>query len=430
MRTTEERETENRKVVYDLMISKQVKENNSKKIAKAVNLYCLYRNTTPESLLSEAKADFDKTQKELVNYYEQLKTEVLESTAKERVYSKITSFYTHSGFRFPLHFTPKINKLSQAIQADRDHEFLKLNKEESETFIDKTELRKFLNSLSPRDRSIGLAMLSSSQDSGDIFRLTVGQFKTGCKMNGTGIRFFWDNNRVKTSERFQSFFSVEATEAVNQYLETERIGALETEPLFTINATIIDKKTKKKITKIVAMQPEHLHKAYSYTAKQIGIVWDSAKFQNPFRPKRLRHYFLTCASKAGIDEIFQNILTGHTLTIGQSYVENRADLEIIYKRIEPYLTIFGNVEQLTKAVKTIADVEDIVKQQNDLIRDLKIDRLETKADLEEMKKKNTALDQTVSIMKDEFEKAYAEFREERDRMRKANELKDQKEAPQ
>jgi integrase len=428
---TAKRESGEAKEVYQSMIKAQVQPETSRKIANAICQFIEFRKLKGETLtafdlLTEAKTNFENTKQELRNYFLWLKGEtvegyptnekvMLESSAKERVYSKCVSFYSHQDIRFPKGFTPKISSESKAIKADLDHPFLVLNKEETDTVIDKTELKAFLNSLTPRDRAIGLCMLSSSQDSGDILKLTVGEFRAGCKQNHTGIRFFFTNERNKTSVRFQTFFSTEATEAVFQYLRTERIGALDSEPLFTN-------------TKGNAVTHTNLSENFAYGAKSIGIVWGTEN-QNPFRPKRLRHFFLTCAAKAGLGGTqFEKQFTGHILTVGERYNENRADLEVMFKRIEPYLLIFTGSDLLEKTVKTLSDTEDTIKELKETISDVRFQRDQIKDQLDENKAKMVGLEKSVDIMKEEFDKAYAEFREERDRMRKANEQKDQKDA--
>ena len=406
---------ETSQAVYQLMIENNVKENNAQRISNAICGYLEFRKLggetfTPETLLAEAQTDLKKCKLGLDKYFSWLKGErtegyptnekpLLESSAYQNVYSKSASFFSHQGIAFGKGFTPKISKINKALGADKDHEFLKVDETGLDTVIDKTELKTFLNALSPRDRAVGLAMLSSSQDSGDIFGtmqngqlksgITIGEFKKGCKMNHTGIRFFWEGQRVKTNEVFKTFFSVEATEAVSNYIKSERIGAEDSEPLFLANG---------KNGKMVRMETEHLNKSFLYCAKNIGIKWDNEKHLNPFRPKRLRHFWETCAYKAKVDLLLTKNFMGHAQTETEGYIENRADLEIIYSRIEPKLSIFTGSEQLEQAVKSVANAEDTLAQYKKEVAELRLERLEARARIDTIEKANESLAKKFNLL--------------------------------
>jgi hypothetical protein len=262
-------------------------------------------------------------------------------------------------------------------------------------------------------------MLSSSQDSGEVLSLTVGQFKQGCEMNHVGERFFWENSRAKTHKPFQSFFSVEATENIRAYLKSERPEAKDNEPLFTN-------------TRGNAMRPSHLSENFWDCAKKIGIEWDTKVHQNPFRPKRTRHYFATCAKKADIDEFFLKVLMGHKLSMGEHYFENRAELEIVYTKIEPYLSIFTGTEQVQRVIKALIDTDERITELNQQILSLRIDKQEMNQMIEKQKAQMADLEKMVSVvqqplidtltkMKDQMDT----MREEMDSMRKSQEQKDQ-----
>ena len=146
------------------------------------------------------------------------------------------------------------------------------------------------------------------------------------------------------------------------------------------------------------MLTEHLGKSYRYTAKTIGIKWDIDKQQNPFRPKRLRHYFTSCAKKAGIDEYFVKILMGHVLTEGENYIQDRAELEIVYCKMEPCLSIFTASDQLEKKTQELAEVSDKIKELKDTIFELRLQKLEVKDLIERQNGKIKYLEQMVTTI--------------------------------
>ncbi len=409
---------ETKEQVLELIKKAKFSDATRNRVANAICNYIWFRKQggeeyTPLSLLDEAKTDIEKTMAGLEAYYQWLqgievegypknKTPMLITSAKERVFSKCVSFFTHNRISFGRHFTPTIAKESPAIKADRDYEFVKLNEEGNDTVLDKSTLRKFLSALNARDRAIGLCMLSSGQDAGELFSLSVGDFKTGCKMNHTGERFFWENSRSKTHKTFQTFFSVEATEAVKHYLQTERSTVKDDEPLF--------------ISKYGGrMQANQLSANYFDTAKRIGIEWNDEKHQNPFRPKRLRHFFSTCLEKAKVGVRFSKIMMGHNLTIGESYVQNRADLEIEYTKVEPLLGVYSGTEQLQKTVDVLVQSQETIATLKQTISDLRYERDTLKDQLTAQRMKNEKTEGEVSVLQTQVTRIFAMLNDPKDK---------------
>jgi integrase len=381
IKLTNDRERESEiELVLETLKDSDISESTRRKVGVAVSEFVEFRNlkrdvnVSPQILIEEGRADpklelceirkfFNWLQGLEVEGYPTKSEGVRESTAKERAYSKLCSFFTHNGANFGKGYTPRISEVSDAIRADQDHQFLILNGDHTE--IDKTELRNFLNALSPRDRAVGLAMLSSSQDSGDLLKLTVGDFLKQF-LNGSAkkTRFYFEGCRAKTNVRFRTFFSEEATRAIRSYLESDRKGAKFEEPLFVIN-------TK---SGSVALCPSHLNKAFLYCARSMGLEWDLDEL-NPFRPKRLRHYFSTCAAQAQISALFTKTFMGHALTVGEKYVEfQSADLELVYSKLEPYLSIFDASEKVQKLSNQLVETTESITELKGLISDLRFQR--------------------------------------------------------
>jgi hypothetical protein len=325
-------------------------ETTKNRIANGTANYIWWRNlsgenVSPPEILEEARNDLNTAEEKLKNYYRWLMGEhingyavnpnkVLKTTAHERVFSKVASFFSHNDYyrvRFSPAFTPSTDEISWAIQEDAKHPFTVETEDGEGTTFDKAELRRFFNALSPRDRAVGLALVSSSHDSIDVLSLTVNDFLNGIIKNGES-RFYWTGNRAKTHKPFQSFMSAEATQAIFDYLKSERPDAKPEEPLFTNKlGTMLD--------------PDTLSDNFKNTAKAIGITWNP-KCQSPYRPKRLRSIFETACDITKVPTNFAKILMGHKRNVHEKYNQNIPELLLVYKRIEPLVSIMTGSERL------------------------------------------------------------------------------------
>jgi len=93
------------------------------------------------------------------------------------------------------------------------------------------------------------------------------------------------------------------------------------------------------------MTANNLASIYRDAARRMGIKWEKGE-HNPLRPKRMRHLFRTACDTAGITELYTNAFMGHKNNQGQDYSEvSRAKLELEYLHVEPFLTVYGEVEE-------------------------------------------------------------------------------------
>ena len=347
----------------------------------AIKQYLQFRNSeegveheiTPDKLIEEAKGDIELTQRYVNLFYKWLQgkkikdfgqgvviiksgkrkpLKVKSSTAYSRAYANVRGFYTNNDIAFKKAWKKKIPqpKAKQAIKQDDVYTFYKVDERKKEIYFDREPMRQFLSNLKIRDQAITLALLSSAQDTGDLFKLNVGDIRKQSMSN----RIYWTNTRSKTGVLFKTFFSKEATKLTRRYLEQERSDAQDDEPLFTINRD-------------TRMHPTHLSSVYRDTARKIGIKWSNGE-QNPLRPKRMRHLFRTACDTAGVTELYTNMFMGHKNSIGMAYSEvSRAKAELEYLRVEPFLTIYGEVEETTEIKEKMSKLEttiDILTQKN------------------------------------------------------------------
>lgn len=226
-------------------------------------------------------------------------------------------------------------------------------------------VRQVLANLNFRDQTIAVCLLSTSQDTVDLFKLNVGFVKRCVKAKLK--RFPWRGTRVKTGEKFRTFFGVEASEMLVKYVEQERANAKDDEPLFVMGRTYeyerANPKTKRKEQIVVGgcMTESVIALNLREAQKKMGIVQD--KLASPFRPKRFRHLFRSGCSASRIDVGFIHVFMGHTSDVSSGYLEKPlAMLEAQFARVEPYITVFRGETQET--------IEEVNRQLKEALDDL------------------------------------------------------------
>lgn len=76
------------------------------------------------------------------------------------------------------------------------------------------------------------------------------------------------------------------------------------------------------------------------------------------RPKRVRNLFRTACDTGGVNELYIKAFMGHKNHQGQDYSElSRAKLELEYLRAEPFLTVYGQVEETIEIQEDVKRLE-------------------------------------------------------------------------
>jgi|GEM_PF-5094124 len=337
----------------------------------------LKKKISIDDLVTEAKSDVKKTQERFDLFYKWLQNKEVdgyalrektmrESSAYQRTYSYLLGFFVNLDIAFERKWRksiPKITRVSEAIKKDKIYTFYDVDEKTRTIRFNRERMQQFLANLKLRDVAITLTLLSSSQDSNDLFKLNVGDIREQ-EIN----RIFWEGNRTKSSALFRTFISKEATKFIRKYIQQERRDADDKEPLFITSGWKGEKRR---------MTATNLSSVFREAARKMGIKWENGE-HNPLRPKRMRHLFRTACDTAGITELYTNAFMGHKNSQGQDYSElSKAVLELEYLRVEPFLTVYGEVEEsleikedVRKLEARIADLNRRIEQQNDVIGDL------------------------------------------------------------
>ena len=292
---------------------------------------------TPDDLIDEAQGDVNKA----VNRVIWFKTHLLEqgksmNRAITMANGGIQSFYSHNGVRLPRityrKETPKV------VGSDVDYSLYRYDEDTKKILFENGVLQQVVANLSFRDQVIVMCLLSTGQDSGDLFALNVGFVK---RQNGN--RLWWAGDRNKTGEPFRTFFSTEATRFLRKYVETERKDADGGDPLFALDKrTYTRKNPETKEPETVTYGDRINPHAFSMNLREaqskLGMI-EKGK-QAPFRAKRFRKLFRTACARAGIDEGYRLTFMGHSGNVSSGYLEKPpAILEAEYARIEPFLEV-------------------------------------------------------------------------------------------
>ena len=330
-----------------------------------------------EDLVELAKGDVKGIQKLIDLFYKWLQglpvenykprgKKMRESSANQRAYGYLRGFFVNVGIGFTRKWKkkiPPIDRNSRATKKDEVYTFYDVDEETKTIKFNRDLMQQFLANIKLRDVGITLALLSSSQDTIDLFKLNVGDFRQQEKKS----RFFWEGNRVKTGILFRAFFSKEATRLVRKYLEQEREGASDDEPLFICDAYKQTKTKGKTVRELIGtkrMTGTNLGYVYRDSARKMGMKWEHGE-QNPLRPKRMRHLFRTACDTVKLEELYTNCFMGHKNNQGQDYSEvPRAVLELQYLRVEPFITVYGEVEESLEIKEDIQRLESRIVDLN------------------------------------------------------------------
>ncbi len=295
------------------------------------------------------------------------------TSAAARAFGSVRGFYTHNGIDFGKWSTPKISDMiKDTIENDRDFPIFTYEPENNEYTLNYSELKRYMDLLSLRDKSILLGLLSTGLDSGDLLKLTLGWLRSQSERE----RLSWRGIRQKTKIAFWTFVSREATESIRHYVDVERKLAPDNERIFYTRRN--DGGKGKPLT------PTQFAARLAHAAQKMGIYPDGST-QNPFRAKRMRHIFQTACRRAGIPLDRMHTFVGHVGGIEMQYLErNLAEHESFYTRVEPFVMIYSprHHEIIGEVSKK---VEYLSKRNSELEDSLEKLKTERTAEIEELR---------------------------------------------
>ena len=228
------------------------------------------------------------------------------------------------------------------------------------------------NCTTRRQKAMILTQASSGLAIGDLIRLTLKDYENGLISIGESKQicmFHFKEGRQKTGIEFYTFISFEAVEAINNYLQYERKPHFKTPYLFT---NVFEDRGVSEF----AFQ-EDLRKLN----KRLGHKHNKEGLFRPITSHMFRKFFNTRLANTEMGYEARKTMMGHVIpgVDDNYYLSHPDDLRELYIKYMPALLIY-EYESVN-----ITTTEEIVKEQNEKIKQLIEDREEMKKDLERVK---------------------------------------------
>lgn len=328
----------------------------------ALQRYVEYTGLTLSELIVEAEAESENINLEkrqvgerLRGFRNRLKEQHLSPGSIKKIIAGIKSFYMN-GFSIQLPVLGRDRSLSGKIKI------------ENKGLPAKEDIDKVLKIADIREKFIVLGLSSSGLSTTDFISLRIKEVKEGYDEE-TGITVL-DMRRRKTKQDFVTFFSVEATIALQEYLawrEREQPKTSHKDILSSWRKHRIYSDTdflicKKQVSnEYLDTGNEELRKESEYgiqtifrsLASRAGIARGKDEW-NMFRAHKMRSWFFSTLINAGCPQEHAEVFMGHSSRIGSSngtYYSVIADkLKDTYLQFMPHLSLLTPIE--VKIVET------------------------------------------------------------------------------
>jgi integrase len=343
----------------------------------AFQRYVDYTGLCLSDLIAEAeKEEYDripierrKVGERLHGFRKYLKENSLSPATVKRALAAVKSFYIN-GYSITLPTLGRDRSLSGKIRI------------ENKGIPDKEDIIKVFNIADLRERSIILGITSSGLSTTDFVSLTIKDFKEGYDEK-TGVTVL-DMRRKKTSQDFVTFFSAEATAAINEYLawrerpkpktaHKDILKSWEKHRIYSDSDYLLCKKyvpdeyQEAHDEELRRESEKGLQTVFRVLANRAGIARDKGVW-NMFRAHKLRSWFFSVLINNGCPEEHAEVFMGHASRIGSSngtyYSVIIPKLKETYLQFMPYLSLLTPIE--VKVIETEGYKE--LKEENDVLR--------------------------------------------------------------
>jgi len=320
--------------------------NGSKQTVKSylqsMQAYTEFTKLSPCELIEEAEKELGNRHRKLKMYLigfrkSQAEKGLSELSVRTRL-AGVKSFY--ESFEIPL---PK-------LQSDRRRA---CTLEDNDAIPSKEDLQNCLKVCDLLEKAVMLTGVSSGLASQEVRDLKLKEFKEGYD-TVTGVTTL-HITRQKTKTRFYTFLSVEATQAINDYLafrdrEVKAAGAkralqvqkqrtTEDSYLFILKS-VPDEYLTTGNEELRQMTDNAITKLYRSISDKARLNTKAGSY-NVIRSHTMRKYFNSAMLNAGADSFFTEFIIGHTLdgTRAAYFKASPEKLREIYLKFMPYLTI-------------------------------------------------------------------------------------------
>jgi len=352
----------------------ELAEKTAKNYKYAVKIYCELHKMTPTELIEEAESDLqsDKlprqyTIKKRLVQYQKFLSESRSQSTKAIYTSGVKSFYHY--FEIPLPLAKRRNKVQTLIKNDWKG-------------FGKDVVRNCLKHLNSRNRAILLCVISGGFAKNEILNLKISDTQDIDAQGITTVRLI----REKTNTKYTTFLSMEATQAIREYLKdrkerTERLGITDDVPYLFVSVY------KGEIKQLDGF-------AYNMTfidlAKKMGKEFETEKGTfNALRGHNFRKFFKTQLQNHGLPVWQVESQMGHEL----SPLDKAYFIEDEHKMKENYIKHLD-------AIMVETEVKQVSIEESEKFHKMQAELIETKqklSEMEELKEQMATIQQLLKL---------------------------------
>jgi len=356
----------------------ELAEKTAKNYKYAVKIYCEFQKMTPTELIEEAESDLQSNKlprqygikKRLVQYQKFL-TESRSQSTKAIYTSGVKSFYHY--FEIPLPLAKRRNKIQTLIMNDWKG-------------FGKDVVRNCLKHLNSRNRAMLLSIVSGGFAKNEILNLKISDTQDIDAQGITTVRLI----RAKTNTKYTTFLSMEATQAIREYLKdrkerTERLGITDDVPYLFVSVY------KGEIKQLDGF-------AYNMTfidlAKKMGKEFETDKGTfNALRGHNFRKFFKTQMQNHGLPVWQVEHHMGHEL----SPLDKAYFIEDERKMKENYIKHLD-------AVMVETEVREVSIEESEEFQKVKTEMTELEEQNKILIEKMVSLEMLQGLMQDKLER--------------------------
>lgn len=355
-------ETKNDIDIVDWLDTINARENTIINYSRAMSNFTEFTGRTPGQLLDEARAEVRagkllserSLRKQLVGYRKHLQDRKLAPTTIKLYLAGVVSFYRTNDLEVPK--LPR-NTKARPLQAHNE-------------IPTKEQLMDVIKVADLLEKAVVLAGCSSGLATEELTRLTVGQFKNGYDLE-TGITTI-KMRRTKSDTDFITFFSPEASRAIQDYLNDrdradekhntrqeqrrDKQRVLSDSGYLFVMKSIPEEYLEAKDESIRSYNCDKFSKLYRRLSARAGKSTGKGVW-NVIRAHNMRKYYNSTMLNAGADSFFVEYTMGHTLdeTRAAYFRPDPEKLKETYMRYVSALTVLpaldlDNSEEYQQAI--------------------------------------------------------------------------------
>jgi len=377
---------------------KELSHNTWKLVGHYFPKFLKLSGKTPDELIEESLVDPEAGEDRIDAYFDVLKQMISHNSARVICYGNIQGFYSHNRVNTRNWTTPEPEP-SQVKDTDDNFPVWVYNEADDEFELNRKLFQDFFNRLNPTYRAVAFALIGTGQDIGIVLKRNVGFVRN---QDYRHKRLSLNDNRSKTSEIIDGFYSVEATDAARSLVASERQNAEDNDPLYTTSIAHRKREFRKihgyafRSNGVDVLPPAKrleggtIETAFRKAQRAMGIKLVKGR-QGPLRPKRLRKIYRTAADLAGLGDDKARQLIGQSNGNRSSgvYLETSREMqERTYMKVENKIWIFKESESLpNKKIKELESKLAVMETKHQKVEELERVQKITLARIDEMGEK-------------------------------------------